>query len=194
MERARVVIADDESIVRTDLKEMLTSLDYLVVGEVGDGLSAVNTARELKPDVVLMDIKMPDMDGIEAAKILTEEQIAPVVLLTAYSQKELVDRAKDAGVVGYLIKPFRESDLMPAIEVAISRYKEFETVRQEVEDLQNALETRKLVERAKGILIDSQGMDEHEAFRKIQKMSMNTRKPMKEVAEAIILAHDTRQQ
>ena len=194
MERARVVIADDESIVRTDLKEMLTSLDYLVVGEVGDGLSAVNTARELKPDVVLMDIKMPDMDGIEAAKILTEEQIAPVVLLTAYSQKELVDRAKDAGVVGYLIKPFRESDLMPAIEVAISRYKEFETVRQEVEDLQNALETRKLVERAKGILIDSQGMDEHEAFRKIQKMSMNTRKPMKEVAEAIILAHETRQQ
>ena len=194
MERARVVIADDESIVRTDLKEMLTSLDYLVVGEVGDGLSAVNTARELKPDVVLMDIKMPDMDGIEAAKILTEEQIAPVVLLTAYSQKELVDRAKDAGVVGYLIKPFRESDLMPAIEVAISRFKEFQTVRQEVSDLQNALETRKLVERAKGILIDSQGMNEHEAFRKIQKMSMNTRKPMKEVAEAIILAHETRQQ
>jgi AmiR/NasT family two-component response regulator len=194
MERARVVIADDESIVRTDLKEMLTSLDYLVVGEVGDGRSAVNTARELKPDVVLMDIKMPDMDGIEAAKILTEEQIAPVVLLTAYSQKELVDRAKDAGVVGYLIKPFRESDLMPAIEVAISRFKEFQTVRQEVSDLQNALETRKLVERAKGILIDSQGMNEHEAFRKIQKMSMNTRKPMKEVAEAIILAHETRQQ
>ena len=194
MERARVVIADDESIVRTDLKEMLTSLDYLVVGEVGDGRSAVNTARELKPDVVLMDIKMPDMDGIEAAKILTEEQIAPVVLLTAYSQKELVDRAKDAGVVGYLVKPFRESDLMPAIEVAISRFKEFQTVRQEVDDLQNALETRKLVERAKGILIDSQGMTEHEAFRKIQKMSMNTRKPMKEVAEAIILAHETRQQ
>jgi len=194
MERARVVIADDESIVRTDLKEMLTSLDYLVVGEVGDGRSAVNTARELKPDVVLMDIKMPDMDGIEAAKILTEEQIAPVVLLTAYSQKELVDRAKDAGVVGYLIKPFRESDLMPAIEVAMSRFKEFQTVRQEVSDLQNALETRKLVERAKGILIDSQGMNEHEAFRKIQKMSMNTRKPMKEVAEAIILAHETRQQ
>ena len=194
MERARIVIADDESIVRTDLKEMLTSLGYLVVGEVGDGRSAVNQARELKPDVVLMDIKMPDMDGIEAAKILTEEQIAPVVLLTAYSQKELVDRAKDAGVVGYLIKPFRESDLMPAIEVALSRFKEFQTVRQEVDDLQNALETRKLVERAKGILIDTQGMNENEAFRKIQKMSMNTHKPMKEVAEAIILAHETRQQ
>jgi AmiR/NasT family two-component response regulator len=194
MERARIVIADDESIVRTDLKEMLASQGYLVIGEVGDGRSAVNLARELKPDVVLMDIKMPDMDGIEAAKILTEEQIAPVVLLTAYSQKELVDRAKDAGVVGYLIKPFRESDLMPAIEVALSRFKEFQAVRQEVEDLQNALETRKLVERAKGILIDTQGMSEHEAFRKIQKMSMNTRKPMKEVAEAIILAHETRQQ
>jgi response regulator NasT len=194
MERARIVIADDESIVRTDLKEMLTSLGYLVVGDVGDGKSAVNLSRELRPDVVLMDIKMPDMDGIEAAKILTEEQIAPVVLLTAYSQRELVDRAKDAGVVGYLSKPFREADLMPAIEVALSRFKEFQTVRQEVEDLQNALETRKLVERAKGILIDSQGMSEHEAFRKIQKMSMNTRKPMKEVAEAIILAHETRQQ
>ncbi|MBN1995743.1 MAG: response regulator [Anaerolineae bacterium] len=194
MERARIVVADDESIVRTDLKEMLTSLGYLVIGEVGDGRSAVNLARELKPDVVLMDIKMPDMDGIEAAKVLTEEQIAPVVLLTAYSQTELVERAKDAGVVGYLIKPFRESDLMPAIEVALSRFKEFQAVRQEVEDLQNALETRKLVERAKGILIDSQNMSEQEAFRKIQKMSMNTRKPMKEVAEAIILAHETRQQ
>ena len=194
MERTRIVIADDESIVRTDLKEILTTLGYLVVGDVGDGRSAVNLGRELKPDVILMDIKMPDMDGIEAAKILTEEQIAPVVLLTAYSQKELVDRAKEAGVVGYLIKPFRETDLMPAIEVAMSRFKEFQAVRQEVSDLHNALETRKLVERAKGILMDSQGMNEQEAFRKIQKMSMNTRKPMKEVAEAIILAHETRQQ
>jgi len=190
MERTRIIIADDESIVRADLKEMLTNLGYLVVGDVGDGESAVNLARELKPDVVLMDIKMPNMDGIQAAKILTEEQIAPVVLLTAYGQKELVDKAKEAGVVGYLVKPFREADLLPAIEVALSRFGEFRTVRQEVEDLQNALETRKLVERAKGILMDSQGMDENEAFRKIQKMSMNTRKPMKEVAEAIIIAHE----
>lgn len=194
MERTRIIIADDESIVRTDLKEMLTALGYLVVGEVGDGQSAVNLARELKPDVVLMDIKMPDLDGIDAAKILTEEQIAPVVLLTAYSQKELVDRAKDAGVVGYLVKPFRESDLMPAIEVALSRFNEFRVMNQEVKDLQNALETRKLVDRAKGILMDTQKLDEHEAFRKIQKMSMNTRKPMKEVAEAIILAHQASQQ
>ncbi len=189
MERTRVVIADDESIVRMDLKEMLTTLNYLVVGEVGDGQSAVNLARELKPDVVLMDIKMPDMDGIEAAKILTEEQIAPVVLLTAYSQKDLVDRAKEAGVVGYLVKPFREADLLPAIEVALARFSEFKQMNQEVHDLQDALETRKVVDRAKGILMDAQGLEEQEAFRRIQKMSMNTRKPMKEVAEAIILAH-----
>lgn len=193
MERTRIIIADDESIVRADLKEMLGGLGYLVVGEAGDGQSAVNLARELRPDVVLMDIKMPNMDGIDAAKILTEEQIAPVVLLTAYGQKELVDRAKEAGVVGYLVKPFRETDLMPAIEVALSRFSEFKTVQQEVDDLHNALETRKLVERAKGILMDTQGMDESEAFRKIQKMSMNTRKPMKEVAEAIILAHEAAQ-
>ena len=189
MERTRVVIADDESIVRMDLKEMLTTLNYLVVGEVGDGQSAVNLARELKPDVVLMDIKMPDMDGIEAAKILTEEQIAPVVLLTAFSQKDLVDRAKEAGVVGYLVKPFREADLLPAIEVALARFNEFKQMNQEVHDLQEALETRKVVDRAKGILMDAQGLEEQEAFRRIQKMSMNTRKPMKEVAEAIILAH-----
>lgn len=189
MERTRVIIADDESIVRMDLKEMLTTLNYLVVGEVGDGQSAVNLARELKPDVVLMDIKMPDMDGIEAAKILTEEQIAPVVLLTAYSQKDLVDRAKEAGVVGYLVKPFREADLLPAIEVALARFSEFKQMNQEVYDLKDALETRKLVDRAKGILMDAQGLEEQEAFRRIQKMSMNTRKPMKEVAEAIILAH-----
>ncbi len=193
MERTRVIIADDESIVRMDLKEMLTNLNYLVVGEVGDGKSAVNLARELKPDVILMDIKMPDMDGIEAAKILTEEQIAPVVLLTAFSQKELVDRAKEAGVVGYLVKPFREADLLPAIEVALARFDEFKQVHQEVQDLQNALETRKLVDRAKGILMDVQSLDEGEAFRRIQKMSMNTRKPMKEVAEAIILAHKANQ-
>ncbi len=189
MDRTRVIIADDESLIRMDLREMLLNLDYLVVGEVGDGRSAVNLARELKPDVVIMDIKMPDMDGIDAAKILTEERIAPVILLTAYSQKDLVERAKEAGVVGYMVKPFREDDLVPAIEVALARFKEFEALHKEVDDLQLALETRKLVDRAKGILMDTQGLNEAEAFRKIQKMSMNTRKPMKEVAEAIILAH-----
>jgi len=181
---------DDESIIRIDLREMLSNLGYLVIGEVGDGRSAVNLARELRPDLVIMDIKMPGMDGIDAAKILTEEKIAPVLLLTAYSQKELVSRAKQAGVVGYLVKPFRESDLSPAIEVALARFAEFRALESEVGDLQEALETRKFVERAKGILMDTQGLTEADAFRKIQRMSMNTRKPMKEVAEAIILAHE----
>jgi response regulator NasT len=189
LDRTRVIVADDESVIRMDLREMLGNLGYLVVGEVGDGRSAVNLARELKPDIVIMDIKMPDIDGIDAAKILTEERIAPVILLTAYSQKDLVERAKAAGVVGYMVKPFREADLAPAIEVALARFKEFEAMHKEVDDLQLALETRKLVDRAKGILMDTQGLNEADAFRKIQKMSMNTRKPMKEVAEAIILAH-----
>ena len=189
MAQTRVIIADDESIIRMDLKEMLTSLGYLVVGEAGDGVSAVNLARELKPDLVIMDIKMPDLDGIAAAKILTEERIAPVVLLSAYSQQDLVQRAREAGVTAYLVKPIRESDLPPAIEIALARYQEFLEVQKQVDDLSEALETRKLVDRAKGILMDRQGLSEAEAFRKIQKMSMNNRKPMKEVAWAIILAH-----
>jgi AmiR/NasT family two-component response regulator len=189
LERTRVIIADDESLVRTDLREALTELGYLVIGDVGDGQSAVNMARELDPDVVVMDIKMPGMDGIEAAQVLTQEKIAPVVLLTAYSQRELIDRAKEAGVVGYLVKPFRETDLAPAIELAMARFSEFRALEEEVDNLAEALETRKKVERAKGILMDQQGMTETEAFRKIQKMSMNTRRPMKEVAEAIILAN-----
>ncbi|NLD45308.1 MAG: response regulator, partial [Chloroflexi bacterium] len=178
MERIRVVIADDESIVCMDLRELLTNLGYLVVGEAGDGKSAVNLARELRPDLVLMDVKMPDMDGIEAARILTEERIAPVVLLTAFSQRELIDRAKESGVVGYLVKPIQEADLAPAIEVALSRFAEFRELEREVDDLQEQLETRKLVDRAKGILMDTQGLSESEAFRRIQKMSMNTRKSM----------------
>ncbi len=188
MERTRIIIADDEALIRMDLREMLTHLGYLVVGEVGDGRSAVNLARELRPDIVIMDIKMPDLDGIEAARILTEEKIAPVLLLSAYSQRELVVRAREAGVAGYLVKPFREADLSPAIEVALARFAEFSEMEQQVGNLQQALETRKLVDRAKGILMDRQGLTEAEAFRKIQKMSMNNRKPMRDVAEAIILA------
>jgi len=175
-----------------DLREMLTNLGYLVVGEAGDGRSAVNLARELRPDLVLMDIKMPDLDGIEAARILTEERIAPTVLLTAFSQRELVDRAKEAGVVGYLVKPIQEADLAPAIEVALSRFAEFRELEKEVDDLQDQLETRKLVDRAKGILMDTQGLSEADAFRRIQKMSMNTRKSMKEIAQAVILTHEVR--
>jgi AmiR/NasT family two-component response regulator len=190
VKRKRILIADDESIILMDLREMLTNLGYLVVGEANDGQSAVNMARELRPDLVVMDIKMPDMDGIEAAQVLTEERLAPVLLLTAYSQQELIDRAKEAGVVGYLVKPFRESNLAPAIELTLARFDEFRAVQKEVEDLTEALETRKLVDRAKGILMDSQRLTEQEAFRRIQKMSMNTRRPMKEIAEAIILTHE----
>jgi two-component system, response regulator PdtaR len=193
MERTRVIIADDESLIRMDLREMLTNLGYLVVGEVADGRSAVNQARELRPDIIIMDIKMPDMDGIEAAQTLTEEGIAPVVLLSAYSQRDLVQRAREAGVVAYLIKPYREEELAPAIEVALARFREFKELETQVTDLQLALETRKLVDRAKGILMDKQGLSEAEAFRKIQKMSMDNRKPMKDVAEAIILAHQVGQ-
>jgi response regulator NasT len=194
VERTRAIIADDESLIRMDLREMLTNLGYLVVGEVGDGRSAVNLARELRPDIVIMDIKMPDMDGIEAAKILTEERVAPVLLLSAYSQQELVQRAQKAGVAGYLVKPFRESDLTPAIEVALARFSEFRAMEREVDNLQEALETRKAVDRAKGILMDTQGLNETEAFRKIQKMSMNNRKSMRTVADAIILAHQISEQ
>ncbi len=195
-ERTRVIIADDESIIRMDLREMLTNLGYLVIGEVGDGRSAVNLARELRPDVVVMDIKFEgdDFDGIDAARVLTEEKLAPVLLLTAYSQRELVVRAREAGVVGYLVKPFREADLVPAIEVALARFGEFRTMEKQVGDLEDTLETRKFVDRAKGILMDTQDLNEAEAFRRIQKMSMNTRKPMKDVAEAIILAQQTQQQ
>lgn len=189
MAQTRVVIADDESIIRMDLREMLTNLGYLVVAETGDGLSAVNVARELRPDLVIMDIKMPDLDGIQAARILTEERIAPVLLLTAFSQQELVEGAKEAGVVGYIVKPFRESELVPAIEVSLARFREFKAIERELSDTKNILETRKIVERAKGVLMDTQGLKEAEAFRKIQKLSMNTRKSMREVAEAILLAN-----
>jgi AmiR/NasT family two-component response regulator len=192
MERTRVIIADDESVIRADLREMLTTLGYLVVGEAGDGQSVVNSARELKPDIVIMDIKMPQMDGIEAAKVLTQEKIAPVLLLTAYSQRDLVDRAKEAGVVGYLVKPFREQEIGPAIDIALARFQEFRELEKQVGDLNETLETRKIVDRAKGVLMDTQHLTEAEAFRKIQKMSMNTRKPMKEIAEAIILAQEAK--
>jgi response regulator NasT len=190
MAQIRLVIADDESIIRMNLKETLVSLGYLVVGEAGDGVSVINLARELRPDLVLMDIKMPKLDGIQAAKVLTEEKIAPVLLLTAYSDRELVDRAKDAGVVNYIVKPFREAELLPAIEIAMARYQEFLEMDKQLYDLKETLDTRKLVERAKGVLMDTQGLKEQEAFRKIQQLSMNTRKSMKEIAQAILLANE----
>jgi len=187
--KLRILIADDEPLIRLDLKNMLESLGYEVIAEAGDGVSAVEAARTLKPDVAILDIKMPGMDGIDAANILNSEKTAPVVLLTAYSDMDLINRAKEAGVFAYLVKPFRESDLRPAIEVAISRYKEFLALEEEVSELEDKLETRKLIERAKGILMDQYGLKEQEAFRRIQVQSMNTRKSMKEIAEAIIIAH-----
>ncbi len=186
-QQLRLVIADDESLIRMNLKETLVSLGYLVVGEAGDGVSVINLSRELRPDLVVMDIKMPKLDGIQAAKVLTEERIAPVLLLTAYSDRELVDRALEAGVGYYIVKPFREAELMPAIEIARARYGEFAEMDKQLNDLKETLDTRKLVERAKGVLMDTQGLKEQEAFRKIQQLSMNTRKSMKEIAQAILL-------
>ena len=189
MESLRIVIADDEPIIRLDLRKTLENMGHQVVGEAGDGAKAVDMARDLKPDIVILDIKMPEMDGIDAAKVITTEGISPVLLLTAYSQKDLVDRAKDAGVFAYLVKPFKEADLLPAMEIAISRYEEFIELENEVSDLENKLDTRKAVDRAKGILMDQYGLKEQEAFRRIQVQSMNTRKSMREIAEAIIIAH-----
>jgi two-component system, response regulator PdtaR len=187
--RRRVVIADDESIIRLDLGEMLANLGYEVVGEGSDGAIAVELAHRLRPDLVIMDIKMPGMDGIAAAQELTRARIAPVLLLTAYSEQNLVERAKEAGVIAYLVKPFREAELLPSIEIALARFAEFQTVEQEVHSLKEALETRKLIEQAKGILMETQGLKESEAFHRIRKASMDTRKSMREIAEAILLTH-----
>lgn len=189
MESLRIVIADDEPIIRLDLRRTLENMGHIVVGEAGDGAQAVELARELKPNICILDIKMPNMDGIDAAKVVSTEGIAPVLLLTAYSQRDLVERARDAGVFNYIVKPFKEADLMPAIEIAVARYEEFMDLEKEVASLEDKLETRKSVDRAKGILMDMYGLKEQDAFRRIQVQSMNTRKSMREIAEAIIIAH-----
>lgn len=188
--QARILVVDDESIIRLDLRERLTELGYAVVGEAADGHMAVALTRRLDPDLVLMDIKMPKMDGITAARILLEERIAPIVLLTAFSDRDLVEDAREAGVLGYISKPFREADLVPTLEVAIGRFAELREIELENVNLKETLETRRLVERAKGMLMDSQGLSERAAFRRIQKLAMDRRKPMKEIAEAIILANE----
>ncbi len=185
MAKLRVLIADDDPIIRLDLKQMLENLEYEVVAEAGDGQQAVTLARESQPDVCILDVKMPVMDGIEAVSIITEESLAPTILLTAYSDRELVDRAKDAGVFAYLVKPFKPSDLPPAIEVARSRYEQNLALNKEVSSLEEKLETRKLIDRAKGLLMEEHALNESEAYRRIQLQSMNLRKTMKEVAEAI---------
>lgn len=184
----RILIADDDPIIVLDLKQMLENLGYEIAAEAGDGQQAVDIARTVQPDLCVLDVKMPVMDGITAASILAEEGIAPAILLTAYSDKELIDRAKDAGVFGYLVKPFKPSDLPPAIEVARSRFEQNVELGKQVDTLEEKLEVRKLVDRAKGILMDGQQLNEAEAYRRIQLQSMNSRKTMREVAEAIILA------
>jgi AmiR/NasT family two-component response regulator len=189
----RILVAEDEAISRMDLREMLENLGYTVIGEASDGVAAVNLARTLQPDLVLMDIKMPGLDGIAAAETLSAEHVTPVLLLTAYSDKEFIDRAVDAGVMGYLVKPFAEAQLKPAIEVALERWREVRQIQQDLAETKETLETRKLVERAKGVLMDSQNLKEAEAFRRIQRLSMNSRKSMREVAEAILLAHEAGQ-
>ncbi|HEU4539574.1 MAG TPA: response regulator [Jiangellaceae bacterium] len=182
----RVLVAEDESLIRLDLVEMLREEGYEVVGEAGDGAAAVEQAEQLKPDLVVMDVKMPVLDGISAAKKIVEKRIAPVLILTAFSQRDLVERARDAGAMAYLVKPFNKSDLVPAIEMALSRHEEISQLEREIADLTDRLETRKLVDRAKGLLQTKFGLSEPEAFRWIQKAAMDKRTTMRDVAQVVI--------
>lgn len=186
--KLRVLIADDEALIRLDIREMFIDEGHNVVGEASNGQDAVKLARELKPDIIIMDCKMPVMDGIEAAKIIYAEHIAPVLLLTAYSQQDIVEKAKNAGIVAYLVKPVREEQLFPAVEVAVSRFQEIESLNKELDDLKESLETRKLMDRAKGILMTAHGLTEQEAYRKMQQFSMARRISLKELAESVIKA------
>ncbi|MEZ0163625.1 ANTAR domain-containing response regulator [Kineococcus sp. LSe6-4] len=188
----RVVVAEDEAIIRLDIVEMLTEAGYDVVGQAGDGEQAVALAEEHKPDLVVMDIKMPVLDGISAAERIAKARIAPVVLLTAFSQAELVERARDAGAMAYVVKPFTSADLLPAVEIAVSRHQQIMALEDEVADLADRFETRKLVDRAKSKLQTQFGMTEPEAFRWIQKTSMDKRLTMREVANTVISAGDDR--
>ncbi len=184
--RPRVMVAEDEALIRLDLVELLQDEGYEVVGQAGDGESAVEMARELKPDLVVMDVRMPRMDGIAAADVIASERIAPVVMLTAYSQRELVEQAREAGAMAYVVKPFDASDVVPAIEIAMARFAEIRAVEDEVLDLEERLESRRIVDQAKGILQEALGLTEPEAFRWIQKTAMDLRKSMRDVAEGVI--------
>ena len=184
--RLRIVVAEDEAIIRLDLAEMLVESGHEVVGQASNGEQAVDLTREHRPDLVIMDVKMPVLDGISAAETIGKERIAPVIMLTAFSQKELVERARDAGVMAYLVKPFTRDDLGPAIDIARSRWTELTALEREVSDLGERLETRKAVDRAKGVLMHQLKLSEAEAFRWIQKTAMDRRLGMREVAEAVI--------
>ena len=188
--RRRVLIAEDEALIRLDLAEMLREEGYQVVGEAGDGQEAVDLAERLTPDLVIMDVKMPRRDGIDAAAEIAAKRIAPVVLLTAFSQRDLVEKARDAGAMAYLVKPFSISDLVPAIEVALSRFQEITQLEREVASLGERLETRKLIERAKGLLQAEHAMTEPEAFSWMQRAAMDRRTTMRRVAEVVLGSHD----
>ncbi len=186
MQRLRIVIADDESIRVMSLRSQLEALGHQVVGEAATGREVVEIARQVKPDLAILDIKMPEMDGIEAAKAITAEQPIPIILLTAYGEEELVERAAEAGVLAYLMKPVSEDDLLPTIALALARFREFQALHQEVESLKEALETRKLVERAKGILMRRLNLSEEKAFRHMQRRSQDKNVKLGEIAWAII--------
>jgi response regulator NasT len=186
----RILVAEDEAIIRLDLAEMLGEAGYDVVGQAGDGEQAVAMATSLRPDLVIMDIKMPVMDGITAAEQIGKERICPVVMLTAFSQTELVERARDAGVMAYIVKPFTSGDVTPAIDIALSRWGELKALEAEVADLGDRLETRKAVDRAKGVLMTKLKITEADAFRWIQKTAMDRRMGMREVAEAVVAGMD----
>ncbi len=181
-----VVIAEDETLIRMDLAEMLVEEGYAVVGQAGDGAKAIELVEQLRPDLVILDVKMPVLDGIAAAEAIAGQRIAPVVMLTAFSQRDLVERARDAGAMSYLVKPFTQSDLVPAIEMAVSRFAEIAELEAQVTDLEDRLETRKVVERAKSILQDQLSLSEPDAFRWIQKTAMDLRMSMRQVAEGVV--------
>jgi two-component system, response regulator PdtaR len=183
----RVVIAEDEVLIRMDLAEMLSEEGYDVVGQAGDGAKAIELAEELRPDLVILDVKMPVLDGIAAAERIASQRIAPVVILTAFSQRDLVERARDAGAMAYLVKPFSQTDLVPAIEMAVSRFAELSMLESEVADLTERLETRKAIDRAKNVLQEQLKLSEPEAFRWIQKTAMDLRLSMRQVAEGVIV-------
>jgi response regulator NasT len=182
----RVVIAEDEALIRMDLAEMLAEEGYDVVGQAADGAAAVGLAEQERPDLVILDVKMPVLDGIAAAEHIARARVAPVVILTAFSQRELVDRARDAGAMAYLVKPFTRADLVPAIEIAMSRFQELGALEQEITDLGEQLAARKSVDRAKGVLQKELGLSEPEAFRWIQKTAMDLRRSMREVADGVV--------
>jgi len=187
MTAGRILIAEDEAIPRMGLRELLEDQGYEVIGEAADGRTAVELARQLHPDLVVMDIMMPELDGIAASRILSEERLAPVLLVTAYNDRELIERAKDAGVFAYVAKPFTEQHLVPQIELALARFAEFQALVEEAGNARAALETRRIVDRAKALLMSAHGLSEADAYRRIQRLSMNNRRTMRDIAEAILL-------